>query len=171
MEHESCLWPRRDATVQQPDEFHAEEYRSLRREIESANAEAWRLERYCATACGVVWVWALGRGGTLSSVAASGTAVLVSAYGFMRSRALYRSIDWLASYVLTLEDTYADPRLGGWEHHIRYSRSAQRRPAPFREHKAFSTSSLIFWIVLTAVSLAVAGGMLIKASVQRLLPV
>jgi hypothetical protein len=161
MEHESCVWPRRDTSEQQ-DQFHAEEFRCLRREIESANAEAWRLERYCATACGLVWVWAMGRGGTLSSVAACGIAMVVSTLGFIRSRALYRSIDWVASYVLSLEDVYSAPRLGGWEHHIRYSRSAQKRPAAFREHRAFSTSSLVFWIVLSAASVIMTVAMLIK---------
>jgi len=155
MRHQSCFWPRPRLFNFEHEQFHAAEYKTLRDEIAATIEETRRLERYCATACGLIWVWAFDHGVSGAAAAAAGVAVLIASLGFLRALTLNRSIDWVASYLLTIEDVYASVRLLGWEHHIRFSRATREQPKYKHEHKSLKWSSVLFWIALVSVAIVI----------------
>jgi len=119
-------------------EFRAREYDLLKSEVATYVAETRDLERYAVGAAAAVYAWLATQQGNLPAPVWS-IPPLIALVGAVRSQALGRHIDIIASYLQKLED-----QLGGgpgWESYFKDRRGELAR------------SAFNFWLVFLAVSL------------------
>jgi hypothetical protein len=133
-------------------QFHLEEYKTLRAEIASDDADIRRLERLCAAGCAAVWVWLFG-GIDDAWPGLAFVPVLIVFFGWLRATILYRGMLRIAEYIRHIEAQYACTPLVGWETFL----NARRNESQLTTLTMFRSSHL-FWCSL-AVSSVVLGAL------------
>ena len=135
--------------------FHIEEIKGLRHEIAANDAEISRVETFCATAVGGIWLWLL-REHPPDWQFILPIPLLVIFFGMVRTSALFGGLKNIAAYLRTLDAKYADETLGGWEtciQKIRDGRIKRKHPSTSYQHSTnFFMGGLL--IVDVAMSLA-----------------
>jgi hypothetical protein len=124
-------------------EFYLEEYKALRKEIESLSKETRSLERNVIISIGLVWVWLLNDG-TATTKPAWLFPILLAVLGCLRAMQIERHFKSFNEYIGKIEASFsAEQDPGGWEHFL-----FPRRPTRL--------STLAFWWVLVICTVAVA---------------
>lgn len=143
------------------DEFHFEEYRALRREIEQGIEELRKSRRNALVAVFGFYAW-LATGGLLGQ-STSGSPVhhfndiawwlpsLIPIFGFVEYLGIMRRTLDIAGYLKCLESHYAKSVLEGWEHNL----AKAREERPFQA-QAQGWSGFLLWPLLFAITITVA---------------
>ena len=99
-------------------EFHKLEYVSLRTEIIETMNQSDRTIYFALAAGGLVATWLSTNQGKLPNYFWSlPLFIVLISYSIMRGKAA--QIKRVGAYLSKIENRYADPALGGWEHDIR----------------------------------------------------
>jgi hypothetical protein len=141
-------------------QFCLEEFKLLRSEIAADAAEIARVERFCATACAVIWAW-LFAAEAQGLWILSAIPTLVSLYGLGRAGALYDGIQKIASYIRIVEKERTNRCDGAWECYIDGLRQRERAatrdlPSKIRRKVTLSKTSRIFWTTLIIANIVLA---------------
>lgn len=131
-------------------DLRKEEYRTLRKEIESQMTELGHLERNCVFAAAAVYAW-LVNDGEFTSVEKAGwfIPILFPLFGALRSWSVGRHLSELGRYVQQIESAYlTDPQLPkGWEHFL---------AAPEQKRKLRTKITISFWLIFLAATILAA---------------
>ena len=138
-------------------EFHLEQLKSLRSEIEERSKELRANERYVLIAIAAVWAFMLatvhGKGTSSDQLTLWADAlawlfpVLLVILGWWRSQFMVKAIDDLAAYIRQAEAVYVHPRLPGWETY---------REQHFRGKPNIGVTAETFWWLLLVATCVVA---------------
>ena len=144
------------------DEFHVEEYKALRSEIEQGVEELRKYRRNALIAVFAVYAW-LATGGPLRHSDLLGESahrifevawwlpVLIPIIGFVEYLGIMMRNMHIGAYIRRIEAVYADDSLKGWEHVLEQLRSEK----PFVA-RAQGFSGFILWPLLLAITIVVA---------------
>lgn len=148
-----------DTTIQ----FHLDQLKSLRGEIDEKLRELRANERYVLVGIGAVWGFILATLHTkdklidqwafTADLRAWWFACMVAGFGYWRSVALVGSIERLAEYIAHAERTvFLHPHLRGWE--------TYRTDRSWRHERGLGTTQATadtFWWALITITAVVAG--------------
>lgn len=130
------------------ENFHIEEFKALRAEIDSRIKEGQTWESLGLTATAAVYAW-------LATNSFCDFAwwipVLFPAFGLLRHSALMVRILQIAGYIRDVEAKLSDDPLTGWETHL----LNQRVQHPYRS-RLISFSSFVFWTALLILTIYIA---------------
>lgn len=127
-------------------QFHLDEYRSLKTEIEYRVKDTGRIEYVIAVAVVVIYAWLSQR--TVDPLI-WWLPILLPALGLAREIGLLLRIMQIAEYIREIEATICAERPFGWEHFL----VPKRRSL---EGITITVAGFLFWTALLAVTIAVA---------------
>jgi hypothetical protein len=129
-------------------QFHLEEYRSLKNEVEYRVKATEQIELLVVVGIAGLYTWLSKESGTASGGIWWLPVVLVT-LGAFRQIALLNRIMEITSYIREIENRLCLEDPGGWEHFLR---NIRRSP---RGH-LISMSGYFLWILLLAMTVAIA---------------
>lgn len=137
-------------------DFHIEEYRALRKEIEWMLKDYHALERNIALLCGGILVWLFNQPTHPNWIAKDlGWFIpfLFACFGTIRAYGIFSAFNVYHEYMLKLENIFASSilNLEGWDHFLNGTSNDGKR-------RTLGTSRFagVFWVGLDLVLLAVA---------------
>jgi hypothetical protein len=148
----SCAMPT------EASDFHLEEYRALRKEIEWLLQDYRALERNIAVVCGGLLTWLFAHPWDVNEWKPQDLAWIVpflfAGLGSVRAWGIFKAFNVYHEYIVKIEDAFATGMdLGGWEHFL------NRRTEKDKDQRhtiGTAKFAYMFWGILDAVTFLVA---------------
>lgn len=138
-------------------DFHLEEYKALRKEIEWLLQDYRALERNIAVVCGGLLTWLFAQKHSCQEWSPQDLAWIIpflfAGLGSVRAWGIFKAFDVYHEYIVKIEEAFsAGMNLGGWEHFLNTQTQDKKDK---RRTIGASKFAYMFWISLDVVTFLV----------------